>query len=218
MTGTPPLRAAHRYSTSLKVDFLHPQRAASGAAVSISTTGMFVRTDAPFERGAVVDLALEFPDGDPPAPARAKVVYVAAQSTAPGLGMQFVDTGQLRPRVDRHIDSILRHGNVTALRVLTSARDLLRQDGWTQLERENEDRRFCLSGALRHAAGGDRRAYQEALRAIGSRLGLSPCAYGGFSCHCPVIRWNDAEGRTHHQVIAKVDEAIDAELHPRTAA
>ena len=213
MTATATIRAAHRYATSLKVAFVQPPCDASAAALTISTAGMFVRADAPLQRGAVVDVALEFPDGEPPAPARAKVVYVGMQGQEPGFGMQFIeDAHALRARVYRHIDSILSHGNVTALRVLTSARDLLRQQGWTQLAREDSEGGLCLSGALLRAAGPGRQGYEDALRAVGARLGVSACDYGGFRCHCPVIRWNDADGRTHDQVIAKVDDVIDAEL------
>lgn len=205
------LRAAHRYSTSLPVAFL--PEAEHGSAVNISTSGMFVRTGASFQRGSVLDVAVAFPDGDPPAPAKAKVVYVEAMGGATGLGMQFIeDDRALRARVDRHIDSILAHGNTAALRLLTSARDLLRQRGWAQLARENEQGRFCLSGALLHAAAGNRRVYGEALRAVGSRLGMVGCERGGFVCSCAVMRWNDAEGRTQNQVIAKIDEVIDAEI------
>jgi len=207
------IRTAHRYSTSLTVAFLQPPSEAPGSALNISTAGMFVRTDAPLQRGAVVDFAVAFPDGEPPAPARAKVAYVGTQGPVSGLGMQFLDDSHgLRARVNRHIDSILRRGNVTTLRILESARDLLRQDGWAQLMIENAQGGFCLSGALRRAARDDRRGYEEAVRAVGSRLGISPCPHGGFDCHCPVIRWNDVDGRTHKQVIAKVDEVIDAEL------
>lgn len=212
MIGT-PIRAAHRYSTSLAVAFLKPHSDASGSALNISTSGMFVRTDAPLQRGAVVDFAVAFPDGEPPAAVRAKVAYVGPQGRDFGLGLQFLeDDHGLRPRVHRHIESILHRGNVAALRVLASARDLLRHDGWTQLEQESAQGSFCLTGALRRAAGGDRRGYEEALRAMGSRLGVSPCAHGGFNCHCPIMQWNDVDGRTRKQVIAKVDQVIDAEL------
>ena len=51
------IRTAHRYSTSLTVAFLQPPSEAPGSALNISTAGMFVRTDAPLQRGAVVDFA-----------------------------------------------------------------------------------------------------------------------------------------------------------------
>jgi uncharacterized protein (TIGR02266 family) len=213
MTGTPMLRAAHRYPTALKVAFVHSKGTVPGDALNISMGGLFVRTAARVPQGTVVQLAVEFPDGEPPAPARARVVHAATRARDPGFGMEFVEDREgLGARVHRHIESILGEGNVTALRLLTAARELLHANGWVQLTEHDGSRGYCLSGALLRAAGEDRRAYQTALRAVGSRLGLAACPHGGFDCHCSVIRWNDAEFRTHQQVIAKVDEVIDAEL------
>jgi hypothetical protein len=215
MTGT-PLRAAHRYSTSLTVDILLPAARVSGDAINISTGGMFVRTDRPLRKGAVVSCALAFPDGEPPASARARVVYVAGRGG--GLGMQFLDDRRsFHERIDRHIESILHQGQKPALPLLSAARQLLQEKGWTQLDAKNIEGRFCLSGALLQVAGEDERAYQAALESIGSRLRTEPCAYGGFGCHCAVVRWNDVEGRTQQQVIAKIDEVIDAELRSTPA-
>lgn len=206
------LRTAHRYPTSLPVAFPEVRGAPGASALNISTNGMFVRTDLPLQRGALVDIAVAFPDGEPPAPGKARVVYVGPGSGSHGLGMQFVE-GEIRARVHRHIDGLI--GRAPALRLLTSAREMLRERGWTQLTAENADGRLCLSGALRRAAAGNRSHYQQALSALGARLGIPGCHQGGFGCHCAVIRWNDAEERTPHQVIAKLDEAIDAELSAR---
>jgi hypothetical protein len=53
---------------------------------------------------------------------------------------------------------------------------------------------------------------------LGSRLSVPACALGGFDCHCAVLRWNDREGRTKGQVIAKLDEVINAALDARASA
>ena len=57
-----------------------------------------------------------------------------------------------------------------------------------------------------------RAAYAAALQSIGTRLNEPACAFGGFGCHCSVIRWNDRDGRTQKQVVAKLDEVIDTVL------
>lgn len=212
------LRAAHRYPTSLKVEFLRSRGSFAGDAVNISTGGLFVRTDRRVSQGARLSLALAFPDGEPPALARAKVVHVAQGESETGLGIQFVeDRDAFRARVDRHIDSILHQGNAAALRLLSSARDLLLRRGWIQLADQDGEKGFCLSGALREVAHDDHDAYQAALQSVGPRLDSGSCAHGGFGCHCAVVRWNDAEGRTQQQVLAKLDEVIDAEIRSSAA-
>ena len=84
--------------------------------------------------------------------------------------------------------------------------------GWTQLDARDSAGRYCLTGALSKAAGEDRAAYAAALQSIGTRLNEPACAFGGFGCHCSVIRWNDRDGRTQKQVVAKLDEVIDTVL------
>src|SRR5207237_10323535 len=90
--------------------------------------------------------------------------------------------------------------------------------GWTQLYPGAATGSYCLSGALREAAGNDRNLYRAALRSVGPGLNVAGCEHGGFDCHCAVIGWNDAEGRTRQQVINKLDEAISAELAATTRA
>src|SRR5207244_3161354 len=51
-----------------------------------------------------------------------------------------------------------------------------------------------------------------ALQSIGPRLGVAGCAFGGFACHCALLTWNDREGRTRGEVVAKIDEAIQGAL------
>ncbi|HEY6049702.1 MAG TPA: hypothetical protein VIZ58_00530, partial [Thermoanaerobaculia bacterium] len=57
-----------------------------------------------------------------------------------------------------------------------------------------------------------RDSYRAALESMGPRLNVPPCPHGGFGCHCAVLSWNDREGRTKRQVIAKLDEVINAAL------
>jgi len=71
---------------------------------------------------------------------------------------------------------------------------------------------YCLTGALLKAAGDDDALYRRALRSVGERLGMPACAMGGYGCHCAVIGWNDQIGRTRHEVVAKLEEIIRAEL------
>jgi uncharacterized protein (TIGR02266 family) len=208
------LRAAHRYPTSLNVALKQRAGLLPGTVTNISTGGMFVRTERSMRSGTVVSFALEFPDGEEPAPARAAVVYVAqSPETGAGHGMKFIDEeSTFRARVDRHIEAILRESETPVVKLLSVARDLLRENGWTQLAPRNPEGRYCLSSALSLAAGDDDQAYQAVLKSVGSHLHTPACALGGFGCHCAVIRWNDAEGRTEKQVIIKLDEVIDAEL------
>ena len=167
----PVLRASPRYPVSLRVAF--PDSDGIDEATSLSVGGMFVRTDRELAVGALMPVALELPDGDPPAPVQAKILYTSD---------------------------------------VPKARDLLRDNGWTQLYPRAANGSYCLSGALREAAGNDRNLYRAALRSVGTRLNVAGCEHGGFDCHCAVIGWNDAEGRTRQQVINKLDEAISAEL------
>ena len=204
----PELRSSPRYPVSLRVDF--PQ--GSDEATSLSRGGMFVRTERELPVGDLVRLALRLPDGEPPADVQARIVYKAPKRPVrePGFGVQFVAADEVfRARVHRYIESLL--GNPKA-RLLSVARELLREKGWSQLYPRGVDGSYCLTYALRAAAGGDRDLYRAVLHSMGSHLDVEGCAHGGFDCHCAVIRWNDREGRTQHQVIAKLDEAIAAEL------
>ncbi len=220
----PVLRASPRYPVSLRVAF-DGDGARVNEATSLSVGGMFVRTDHELPVGALVPVALELPDGDPPAPVQAKILYSSEvpKARAPngrhGFGLQFVaEDAAFRARVTRYIDSLLRDPKAPAARLLSIARDLLREKGWTQLYPRDVNGSYCLSGALREAAGNDRNLYRAALRSVGTRLNVAGCEHGGFDCHCAVIGWNDVEGRTPQQVINKLDEAISAELTARGAA
>jgi uncharacterized protein (TIGR02266 family) len=204
-----------RYPTSLRVAFSAAEGFAE-EATNISAGGMFVRTDRELARGALVSVALEIPDGERPAPVQAKVVHDVAPSreltSSRGVGVQFVGADDaFRRRLERYIESLVARSKVP-VRVLLVARDLLHESGWTQLTAREPGGSYCLTGALSKAAGGDRDAYRAALQSVGPRLSVPACAFGGFDCHCAVLSWNDREGRTKNDVIAKLDEVINAAL------
>jgi len=212
---------APRYPASVKVSLAGVPGYFAGEATNISSTGMFVRTDTAVPIGAVLSLSLALPQEDRPVPVHARVIHVRTPAQAlvrgprldPGVGMQFVgDDEELRSRIDRYIESIPRRSNVPSVRLLSMARDLIRKHGWTQLVEVDAGGSYCLTGALQEAAGDDDALYRRALRSLGERLGVPACPMGGFGCHCAVIGWNDREGRTGHEVIAKLEEAIRAEL------
>jgi uncharacterized protein (TIGR02266 family) len=210
---------APRYPASLKVSFSGIEGLLSAETTNISTTGMFVRTSTELPVGAVVPVALELPDADRPVPVQAKVIHVRSPSKSralrldPGVGVQFVGADEsFRARVDRYIDSIPRESKVPSVRLLSIARDLLRTHGWTQLLEREPGGSYCLSGALLEAAGDDDALYRRALQSVGERLNVPACSLGGYGCHCAIVGWNDREGRTQHEVIAKLEEVIRAEL------
>jgi uncharacterized protein (TIGR02266 family) len=210
---------APRYPASLKVSFSGIEGLLSAETTNISTTGMFVRTSTELPVGAVVPVALDLPDADRPVPVQAKVIHVRSPSKSralrldPGVGVQFVGADEsFRARVDRYIDSIPRQSKVPSVRLLSIARDLLRTHGWTQLLEREPGGSYCLSGALLEAAGDDDALYRRALQSVGERLNVPACSLGGYGCHCAIVGWNDREGRTQHEVIAKLEEVIRAEL------
>ena len=213
MSSTQP-----RYPTSLRVAFSPAGGSLAEEATNISAGGMFVRTDRKLARGELISVALELPDGQRPAPVKAKVIHdIPPVKTRPeaaerGLGVQFVAADDaFRSRLERYIQSLVAKSRAP-VRVLLIARDLLHEKGWTQLTARDDQGSYCLTGALAKAAGGDLDAYRAALQTVGPRLSVPACTFGGFDCHCPVLSWNDREGRTKKQVIAKLDEVIEAAL------
>ena len=212
---------APRYPSNVKVSLVGLPGDFAGEATNISTTGMFIRTDTTVPVGAVLSVALELPHEDRPVPVHARVIHVRtpaqallrAQELEPGVGMQFVGgEPEFQSHIDRYIDSIPRESNVPAVRLLSTARDLLSQHGWTQLLERDPGGSYCMTGALLEAAGDDDALYHQALRSGGERLGVPACPTGGYGCHCAVVNWNDQEGRRSEEVLAKLDEVIRAEL------
>ena len=212
MSSTQP-----RYPVSLRVALTSAEGALSGEVTDISAGGMFVRAERTLPVGALLSGALEIPDGERPVPVQARVIHVApsaggAPTSRRGFGAQFVrDDEAFRGRMDRYIQTIQRQSQAP-VKLLLVARDLLFEKGWTQLSRRDSEGSYCLTGALARAAAGDRDAYRAALQSIGPRLGVAGCAFGGFACHCALLTWNDREGRTRGEVVAKIDEAIQDAL------
>jgi uncharacterized protein (TIGR02266 family) len=214
MSSTQP-----RFPVSMRVALSSDHGALAGEVTDVSAGGMFVRTDRLLSVGALVSAALEIPDGDRPAAVEAKVVHVREGSRSArraaartGFGAQFVGSDtQFRERMDRYLESIERAAKLP-LKLLVVARDLLYEHGWTQFAHRDPKAGYCLSGALADAAGDDRDAYRTALQTLGPRLGMRPCPFGGFACHCPVLAWNDLEGRSRGEVVAKLDEIIESAM------
>jgi len=205
-----------RYPAHLRVA-LSDEGTPSHETTNISAGGMFVRTDRELPVGTLLSVALALPDDKIPTPVEVKVVHAVsprAHSPSPErrLGLQFVGADDaFRLRLERYLQSITTR-TVVPLRVLLIARDLLHEHGWTQLDARDSAGRYCLSGALFKASGDDRAAYRGALQSVGARLNEPGCALGGFDCHCAVLRWNDREGRTKLEVVAKLDEVIEIAL------
>src|SRR3954471_16267021 len=204
-----------RYPAHLRVALA--SEGPSYETANISAGGMFVQTDRDLPVGTTISVGLGLPHDQRPTPVQVKIVHavsprVHSSSTERGVGMQFVGGDDaFQQRLDRYLHSFAANASAP-VRVLLVARDLLHENGWTQLDARDPAGRYCLTGALAKAAGEDRAAYQAALQSIGARLNEPACAFGGFDCHCSVIRWNDREGRTQRDVVAKLDEVIDTVL------
>jgi Tfp pilus assembly protein PilZ len=212
MSSTQP-----RFPVSMRVALLGAQGSVAAEVTDVSAGGMFVRTDRVVPVGTLVSAALEIPDGADPAAVEAKVIHVAgrppeARATRRGFGAQFVGGDErFRARMQGYIESI-EHKSRVPVRLLLVARDLLYEHGWTQLAFRDPKGSYCLTSALADAAGNDRDAYRSALQTLGPRLGVRGCPYGGFDCHCALLAWNDVEGRSRRDVVAKLDEIIHTAL------
>jgi uncharacterized protein (TIGR02266 family) len=207
MSSTQP-----RFPAALRVAFSGVE--GFSESTNISSGGMFVRTGERFNVGAILSLSVELPDGAPPAPVRAKVVHAKppVRVLTPGVGLQFIQADDgFHVRLEQYIRTIARASQVP-VELLLVARDLLHESGWTQFNHRAPDGSYCLTGALWRAAGQDRDAYKSALESVGPRLNVPPCPHGGFRCHCALLSWNDQDGRTKRDVIAKLDEVIHAAL------
>jgi Tfp pilus assembly protein PilZ len=203
-----------RYPAHLRV-ILSDEEVRSVETANISAGGMFVHTDRDLPVGSTLSVEVSLPDDQRPTPVNVKIVHAVPPHALPserGVGMQFVGPDDtFRERLDEYLTSITTKTRVP-IRVLLVARDLLHEKGWTQLDARDHVGRYCLSGALSAAAGDDRTAYRAALRSLNTRLPEPGCPFGGVDCHCAVLRWNDREGRTKHEVVAKLDEVIESAL------
>jgi len=130
--------------------------------------------------------------------------------------VQFVgaDDG-FRARVDHYIESIPRKSRVPSVRLLSMARDLLRTHGLDPAPRAGTPvGSYCLTGAAgRRRPARMKRSTGERCASIGERLNV-PLSLGGYGCHAKIVGWNDQEGRTKHEVIAKLEEVIAPSWSP----
>jgi uncharacterized protein (TIGR02266 family) len=102
-------RATARYSARFAVRFGSVDEFKREYATNISAGGIFIRTEAPPEMNAVIDVVLELPGGTP-VEAKAMVVHrVTAEDAArlkiePGAGVQFVQgDDRFRDRIDKFV-------------------------------------------------------------------------------------------------------------------
>jgi uncharacterized protein (TIGR02266 family) len=113
--GEDKRRAFPRYQARFQVGWSTVQDFVLEYAANISAGGVFVETESPPELKSVVTVTLELPDGGAPVEAKGIVVHrvlpqdAKARHTAPGAGVQFVDsTDEFRERIDRAIEFILQ--------------------------------------------------------------------------------------------------------------
>jgi len=113
--GEDPRRAFPRVEARFRVRFGNVQDFVLEYAANISAGGVFVETENPPELRAVVTVTMELPDRGTPVEAKGVVVHrvlprdAKARKTAPGAGVQFVDsTDEFRERIDRAIEFILK--------------------------------------------------------------------------------------------------------------
>jgi len=109
-SATSPHRAAPRYPTSMPVTIGAGGALIAACARNISTSGMYVQTEAEVPLGTLVTMRLALPDGDAPVGVQAKVIHrvLAGQPqmpwAEPGIGLQFVEGDDaFRARLDRQI-------------------------------------------------------------------------------------------------------------------
>lgn len=106
-------RSDDRREAYLPVRFRSIEELATAYSTDVSGGGIYVAAAQPLPVGSEVELAIEIPDGLPPAILRARVAYVVAEEAArslgkvPGMGMQFVarDTTELARRIADHLAS-----------------------------------------------------------------------------------------------------------------
>jgi uncharacterized protein (TIGR02266 family) len=110
-------RAFPRVQARFAVRFATVQDFVLEYAANISAGGVFVHSPDPPPLKTIVRVEMELPGGGPPVPARGVVVHrvtpeeAEARSTIPGMGVQFMDSGdEFRNRIDEAIERILGAG------------------------------------------------------------------------------------------------------------
>jgi uncharacterized protein (TIGR02266 family) len=113
--GTSPHRAAPRYPTSMAVTIGAGGSLIAASARNISTSGMYVQTEAEVPVGTLVRMRLTLPDGDAPVAVQAKVIHRVGAGqpqmpwVEPGIGLQFVEGDDaFRTRLDRQLKRLKR--------------------------------------------------------------------------------------------------------------
>lgn len=109
-------RATPRYAARFAVRFGSVDEFRREYATNISAGGLFIRTEQPPAMGAVVDVVLELPGGEP-IQGKALVVHRVTPEEArgrqvdPGIGVQFVHgDDRFRERVDQFVASLSARG------------------------------------------------------------------------------------------------------------
>jgi hypothetical protein len=100
---------------------------------------------------------------------------------------------------------------MTPVEVLTKAKNVLKERGWTQGTYEDALHRVCLLGACQVAAFGNARSYLESLDDICGLLVDAVNSVDGTAYledDCEVANWNDDPERTVFDVERVLDRAI----------
>jgi uncharacterized protein (TIGR02266 family) len=91
-------RTARRFAARIKVNFRSVEELVTAYTGDVSRGGLFVTAAQQLPPGTDVQLAMEVPDGGPPALVPARVAYTLgveeaqAQGKQPGMGMQFLES------------------------------------------------------------------------------------------------------------------------------
>ncbi len=92
-------------------------------------------------------------------------------------------------------------------KVLSEAADLIERDGWCQETYEDYRGRRCMDGALIAVMGDTHVKLNDVEAALSAHLPqVTSIHVAAPHAWAPVIAWNDAEGRTQEEVVAKLRE------------
>jgi hypothetical protein len=87
---------------------------------------------------------------------------------------------------------------MTTRQILIKTRKALQIAGWKQNTYGNWLGGFCLAGALNEVTDCKDDMASRAIHAM------------GFECEGSLSLWNDRPGRTHEQVLARIDAALES--------